>query len=179
MFKKLLASLLAVLLCSTCFIAAAEAEQETKTNRYIQYYEPASEKARALCKDAETALEKYEIISDWCYKYLHYDYIKAYKMSRYGYSGPYPDVKDCFERKRGVCADIAATCVTMMRAAGLEAYYVKGKVYIHYLETEFGYAHAWIECIVDGQRYRFDPVSMHQFSVRKIPDIEYVAQATY
>lgn len=173
MFKRILSVSIVILLSVICLSGIAE------ENKYIQYYQPAMEKARTLCENAETDLEKYEIIRDWCYKYLHYDYIKQYKYGRYGITSPYPNVKDCFERKHGLCGDISATCVTMMRAVGLEAYYVKGKVYIHYLETEFGYPHAWVECVIDGEWYRFDHVSLHQFSIRKIPDIEYVKVAMY
>ena len=60
-----------------------------------------------------------------------------------------PDIENCFDAKAGVCQDLSAIMVCMLRVQGIPA-----KLMIGYADS---YYHAWIVAVVNGKETFFDP----------------------
>lgn len=114
-------------------------------NCYVPEVTPAWDYARLLCRD-KNEMSAYQTIIKWSKHKLVYDYIKAYTVAKFGVM---PDPHDCWEKKRGICQDIASLIVGMLRAAGVHARLVIGKAN--------GRNHAWVEAVINGKVYRHDP----------------------
>jgi transglutaminase-like putative cysteine protease len=95
--------------------------------------------AKLLTKDAETDLEKLEIIHDYLIKNLRYDYKKAEDLEK-GYV-PVPMVT--LEEGKGICYDFAALLGAMLRSVDVPAKLIKG--YSAYTPVY----HAWNEVYID------------------------------
>ena len=78
--------------------------------------------------------ERYNAITAWINLHFVYDYIKSLTVKRYGVK---PDPQGCWERHMGICGDLAALAVEMLKAAGVNARYVTGKA--------DHIPHAWVE----------------------------------
>lgn len=78
--------------------------------------------------------ERYSAITTWINLHFVYDYIKSLTVKRYGVK---PDPQGCWERRMGICQDLAAMAVGMFRAVGLKANLVIGHA--------DGMYHAWVE----------------------------------
>lgn len=75
---------------------------------------------------------RYQAITDYINRSFAYDYIKALTVKRYGVK---PDPESCWQKRMGICGDLAVLAVGMLRAAGISAQYVTG--------TADGIPHAW------------------------------------
>lgn len=78
--------------------------------------------------------QRYQAITDYINRSFVYDYIKAMTVKRYGVK---PDPEGCWEKKMGICGDLAALAVGMLRAVGIKARMVMGHA--------DGMYHAWVE----------------------------------
>lgn len=114
---------------------------------WVPYHEPSAEKARKLAEGCKTPLAKYKVITDYVTRCFAYDYIKAVKVAKK--RGVLPDVEHVWKLHMGICQDIAAMTVGMLRAVDIEAYLCIGTIggRIH---------HAWVEAIIDGKVRRYD-----------------------
>ena len=112
-------------------------------NLYVPY-SPAWQYARELVKD-RTGKAAYDTVCCWVKKNIVYDYIKAVTVSRVGVL---PDPLACWNKRMGICQDIASLTAGMLRAVGVPAKLVIGR-------ADKGY-HAWVETAIGGNEYRFD-----------------------
>lgn len=108
-------------------------------------HEPAAAKARALCKGVRSLQERYELITRYVSNTIAYDYVRALKIPK---RGGLPDVPRCWDLRMGICLDIAALTVGMLRAVSIPANLVIGWADGHY--------HAWVEARIGGTRYLYD-----------------------
>lgn len=113
-------------------------------SKYVPYHAESAAYARKLAK-GKAALKRYEAITGYVSRNFVYDYIRAIQIPK---KGGLPDVKGCWQKKMGICLDIASMTTGMLRAAGLKAYLCIGPADRKY--------HAWVETVIDGQRYRYD-----------------------
>lgn len=114
--------------------------------RFTPYHEESANYAKELTKDIQDPVERFTIISKWITKHIKYDYIKAITVPKKGKE--VPELDRTWNKKRGICLDIASLATGMMKAVGINA------------ELIFGYAdhkyHAWVEASINGKRYRYD-----------------------
>ena len=92
-------------------------------------------------KEAYTAIKKY--ITD----NFRYDYVKAATIK----PSVLPDIATCFTKKSGVCQDLSAVMVSMLRVQGIPA-----RLVIGYADKIY---HAWVVCEVEGKKVLFDPTA--------------------
>lgn len=123
-------------------------------SQLLPVHEPSRAYAVQLCAGLTDPLDKWEKITRWVSKSIHYDYIRALTIKR---RGELPDLDRCWDRKMGVCLDIASLTVGMLRAVGINAQMVWGNA-----ETNgvFGRKsttyHAWVEAIINGRLKIYD-----------------------
>lgn len=113
---------------------------------YVPYHAAAAAKARELIQNETNIQKRFSIITKWVSKNFVYDYIRAITIPKRGHE--IPDVERCWEKRRGICMDIASMTTGMLRIVGVNAYMVFGR-------TENG-AHAWVEANINNKIYRYD-----------------------
>lgn len=117
----------------------------TNNIKYLPVHEPSREYAKKLCAGLTDPSKKWAVITRWVTKTIRYDYIRAILIPK---RNGLPDLDRCWKRKMGVCIDISALTVGMLRAVGINARMV------------FGLAnrsnHAWVEAAIDGQLEIYD-----------------------
>lgn len=114
-------------------------------SKFVPVHGPSAEKAMALCKGIRSMQQRYEIITQYVDNHIVYDYIRAAVIPK---RNGLPDVAQCWNRKMGICLDIAAMTAGMLRAVSIPASLVIG--------LADGHRHAWVEARVDGKRYLYD-----------------------
>ena len=119
-------------------------------NQYVLYDEstPAVQKSSELCEGLATQKERFDAICKFVKTGFVYDYVKMVTVK----PGMMPDIDGCFEKRMGICQDLAAMTACMMRVQGIPT-----KLMIGYLDN--GMYHAWIVAVVDGQEIMFDPTA--------------------
>lgn len=115
-------------------------------SKYIPKCPEAEAKARELVGNEKDLLKRYEIVTHWVRKNILYDLIRAVTIPKRGRE--FPNVERCWKQKAGICMDVSAMTVGMLRAVGVNAYMVYG-------HTEKTY-HAWVEAHIKNKVYRFD-----------------------
>ncbi len=117
-------------------------------NQYVNYGSETPAVIEALNNmPGFNAKQIYDSIKSYITKKYRYDYIKAATVK----PGALPDINTCFEKKKGICQDLSALMVCMLRAKGIPA-----KLVIGYADKNY---HAWVRVAVDGKRYLFDPTA--------------------
>ena len=116
-------------------------------NQYVNYNEATKAIAQAdsLCegksnKDAFSAVCVYM-------KSFGYDYVKAINIK----PGMLPDIEGSWEKRMGVCQDLAAIMCCMLRTQGIPA-----RLVIGYADKNY---HAWTETTINGQDIFYDPTA--------------------
>ena len=109
--------------------------------------------------------EKYKKITNYIVESYVYDFIRAVTIKQ----GALPDVEACFSKKMGICQDLAALTVCMMRSQGIPSKLVIGTVGTNSY-------HAWTVSYVNGQEAFFDPTAELHASPR---DQVYVVERFY
>lgn len=112
---------------------------------FTPYHAESRAVAREITKGVKTDEEKYGIITRYVDRHFAYDYIRAITVPK---KNGTPDVKRCWDKKMGICMDIIAIAVGMMREVGLKAEYCIGQADRS--------SHAWVECEINGVMYRYD-----------------------
>lgn len=98
-----------------------------KTSNVIVDYplsRDAMDKAESLTKKSKTDADKVKKIYSYIIKNFAYDYERLSDKTSTQYY--VPSIQDTFSRKLGICYDISATLVGMLRTVGVEARVVTG-----------------------------------------------------
>ncbi len=117
-------------------------------NQYVDYVQTTN----AVLKSDELATqgEIYQTVCDFMSGEFSYDFARAKMITQQG--GFFlPDIDDCFDARSGVCQDLSAIMVCMLRVQGIPA-----RLMIGYADK---YYHAWTVALVDGKEVFFDPTA--------------------
>ncbi|MBR4234825.1 MAG: transglutaminase family protein [Clostridia bacterium] len=117
-------------------------------SQYVWYTEDSEivDKADTLCEN-KTDEQAFDAVCRFMKNSFGYDFIKATTIK----AGTMPDIDGCYAKKKGVCQDLAAITVGMLRSQGIPA-----KLMIGYADKSY---HAWVSAIVDGKEEFFDPTA--------------------
>ena len=117
-------------------------------NQYVHYTElsPIVEEAASLCEGKSPA-DAWKTVCDFMQSSFVYDYVKALTVQ----AGTLPDIDGAFELKMGICQDLSAIMVGMLRTRDVPA-----RLIIGYADDNY---HAWTETSVDGEDQFFDPTA--------------------
>lgn len=117
-------------------------------NQYVNYnaMTAAVQKSNELC-GSKSAKENYKAIRKFMKSEFGYDFVRALMIE----AGQLPDIDYCYENRLGICQDLAAVMVCMLRVQGLPA-----KLVIGYADKNY---HAWTVALVDGEEVFFDPTA--------------------
>ena len=134
-------------------------------NQYVNYNENTDAVALAenICKDLQ-GKAAYDAIKNYIYKNYRYDYVQAVTVK----VGTLPNIDRCFNKKAGICQDLAALVVCMLRTQGIPAKFVIG-----YADNQY---HAWVRVNIDGKKYLYDPtaaVTKRKNAQSYVPEREY------
>ena len=99
-----------------------------------------------VCRDKE-GKEAYKAIKQYISENFRYDYVKAATIK----PSMLPDIDTCFTKKTGVCQDLSAVMVAMLRVQGIPS-----RLVIGYADKIY---HAWVVCEVEGKKVLFDPTA--------------------
>lgn len=102
-------------------------------NNYVPYHTPSVLTAKELASSLSQQA-RYKAIRSYINRSFVYDYIKAATVKK---RGVLPDVASCWDKRMGICQDLAAMAAGMFRAVGLKASLVIGHA--------DGMYHAWVE----------------------------------
>lgn len=120
-------------------------------NQYVAYDEKTAcvKEAEELCKDLEGDQKKiFKTICEYMRTHFAYDYIKSVSVK----SGTLPDIEGAWKKHMGICQDLAAIMVAMLRSQGVPA-----RLDIGTLNASL--YHAWVTAVVDGEEKLFDPTA--------------------
>lgn len=119
-------------------------------NMYVDYNQdtPAVRMSEEICQGLTTQRERYDAIFQYITNNFAYDFVKMVTVK----PGMLPDIDDCFDKRMGICQDLSAVSVCMLRVQGIPA-----KLMIGTLGN--GTYHAWVVAVVDGQEILFDPTA--------------------
>ena len=117
-------------------------------NQYVSYTKKseAVTTANKLCKD-KSPKEAYAAIKNYMVTSFVYDFVKAAAIK----PGELPDIDGSFTKRMGVCQDLSAIMVCMLRSQGIHA-----KLVIGYADKNY---HAWVTTMIDGKEVSFDPTA--------------------
>ncbi len=117
-------------------------------NQYVKYSQDtdAVKKADQLCED-KTSKQAFDAICSFMKNSFGYDFVKAASIK----AGTLPDIEGCYKKKMGVCQDLSAIMVCMLRSQGIPA-----KLMIGYADKNY---HAWVVAVVDGEEVFHDPTA--------------------
>lgn len=119
-------------------------------NQYINYDADTLcvQEAMKLCEGMTDQQEIYRAVCDYMKTHFVYDYIKSVQVK----AGTLPDLDGAWQKRMGICQDLSAIMVAMLRSQGVPARMeignLNGTVY-----------HAWVTAVVDGKDAFFDPTA--------------------
>ena len=121
-------------------------------NQYVNYSadSPCAVKAAELCANCTSPADKVMQINNYVKKNISYNYVKALTVG----SGVLPDIDGCFAKRMGICQDIAALMVAMLRTQGVPASLVIGNA-----DTKY---HAWVRVYIGDTVMTYDPTAAIQ-----------------
>ena len=119
-------------------------------NQYVKYDENsvAVTQAAQICEGKTSDKEKYEVVCNYMKSNFAYDFIKSVTVS----PGTMPDIEGTFQKRMGICQDLAAVMVCMLRSQGIPARLMIGTL-------GSSTYHAWVTAVVDGRDVFFDPTA--------------------
>ena len=133
------------------------------TNQYVSYMMNSVTVAKSDELSAgKNKQEIYDTITAFMGSDFTYDFVRAVNIT----AGTLPEVDPCFEKRMGICQDLSAVMVCMLRVQGIPA-----KLCIGYADK---YYHAWTVAVVDGKEIFFDPteavgaISASSYSVERM-----------
>ncbi len=115
-------------------------------NQYVNYARTTN--AVIMSDEVCSQGDAYNAICDFMTNNFSYDFARAQMIASNRLS-LLPDIENSFEARAGVCQDLSAITVCMLRVQGIPA-----KLMIGYADS---YYHAWIVAVVDGKETFFDP----------------------
>ena len=112
-------------------------------NQYVNYVRTTN----AVLKSDELATQGdvYNAVLDFMRDEFAYDFVRAKTIP----AGTLPEIEECFDNRAGVCQDLSAIMVCMLRVQGIPA-----RLMIGYADK---YYHAWTVALVDGKEVFCDP----------------------
>ena len=115
-------------------------------NQYVDY----ARTTNAVVKSDELATQSdiYQAVCDFMTNEFQYDFARAEMITK-SKQFVLPEIAECFDARAGVCQDLSAIMVCMLRVQGIPA-----KLIIGYADR---YYHAWTTALVDGKAVLFDP----------------------
>ena len=90
----------------------------------------------------------YKTICEYVKTHFAYDFIKSVTVK----AGVLPDIDGCWEKKMGICQDLSAMTIAMLRSQGVPARLMIGMLGANTY-------HAWLTAIVNGEEKFFDPTA--------------------
>jgi transglutaminase-like putative cysteine protease len=102
--------------------------------------------ADTLC-DGKSEKESFEAVCKFMSTSFAYDFIKAVTIK----PGMLPDIDGSYAKKMGVCQDLSAIMVAMLRTQGIPS-----RLIIGYADSQY---HAWTMTSVNGKDAFFDPTA--------------------
>ena len=116
-------------------------------NQYVNYTEDSTavQVSREICQGLEGDEAIYNAVCDYIQTNFTYDFIKALTVE----AGALPDLEAPFTKHMGVCQDMSAAMVCMLRVQGIPA-----RLMIGYADKNY---HAWVSATVNGEERQFDP----------------------
>lgn len=117
-------------------------------NQYVNYTKSSEpvKKAEELCKGKKPAAA-FDAVKKFMATSFVYDFRKAITIK----PGMLPDIDGTYQKKMGVCQDLAAIMVCMLRTQGIPS-----RLVIGYADTQY---HAWTVSIIDGKEVFHDPTA--------------------
>lgn len=133
-------------------------------NQYVNYTKesPSVQKSDELA-GGKSESEIYEEVCNFMASEFSYDFVRAVSIS----PGELPEVDGCFESRTGICQDLSAVMISMLRVQGIPS-----RLMIGYAD---GYYHAWTVSIVDGEEKFFDPTA----AINALNASDYVVERYY
>ena len=118
-------------------------------NQYVNYNfkSPTVLASGGIVKDAVGDQQIFQAVCDYIGENFSYDFVRAKTIP----AGALPEVDSCFAKKSGICQDLSAVTVCMLRVQGIPA-----KLMIGYADKNY---HAWTVAVIDGKEIFFDPTS--------------------
>ncbi len=140
-------------------------------NQYVDYTPETSavRKAGELCQDMTDPAEIAKTICAYVKNHFTYDYLKANSIKTNDTKGMMPQIDETWEKRAGVCQDLSAVTVAMLRSQGVPA-----KLMIGNLRN--GY-HSWVVLILNGEEKRFDPTA--ELEGKKYKKNDYTVERYY
>ena len=119
-------------------------------NQYINYDADTVSvvEATELCKDMTEQKEIFQAVCKYMKTNFAYDFLKAASVK----PGQLPDIEGAWKKHMGICQDLSAIMVSMLRSQGVPA-----RMDIGTLGS--GTYHAWVTAFVDGEETFFDPTA--------------------
>ena len=119
-----------------------------RPNQYVNYTQlsEAVAEANRQC-EGKNEKEAYKIICGFMKSHFIYDYIKAATVK----AGTLPDIDGSFAKKAGICQDLSAIMVCMLRTQGIPS-----RLMIGYADKQY---HAWVTTTVEKKEEFFDPTA--------------------
>ena len=117
-------------------------------NQYINYTAEtkAIQQADKLC-EGKSEKESFNTICQFMKNSFVYDFLKAATVK----AGELPDIDGCYDKHMGICQDLAAVMIAMLRSQGIPA-----KLMIGYAGKQY---HAWTVTILNGEEVFYDPTA--------------------
>ena len=119
-------------------------------NQYVNYSEKtaAVQEAVRLCEGMTDQRQIYKAVCDYMKSHFAYDYIKSVSVK----SGQLPEIDDAWKKHMGICQDLSAIMVAMLRSQGVPARLMIGTL-------NASIYHAWVTAVVNGEEEFFDPTA--------------------
>ena len=119
-------------------------------NQYVNYTASTAcvVEAEKICKDMTDQSKIYKTICDYMKSHFAYDYVKSVSVK----SGVLPEIDDAWTKHMGICQDLSAIMVAMLRSQGVPARLMIGTL-------NSSTYHAWVTAVVNGEEEFFDPTA--------------------
>ena len=116
-------------------------------NQYVNFSQESDlvAEAKELCFN-KSQKAAYESVCKYIKDHFVYDFIKASIVK----ASVLPDVEKTFSMRMGICQDLAALTVAMLRSQGIPS-----RLMIGYADSQY---HAWVSTWIDGKELLFDPM---------------------
>lgn len=119
-------------------------------NQYVDYDANTSavKEASKICSGLTDQAKIYKTVCDYMKSHFAYDYIKSVSVK----SGQLPQIEEAWKKHMGICQDLAAIMVAMLRSQGVPARLMIGTL-------NASIYHAWVTAVVNGKEEFFDPTA--------------------
>jgi len=135
-------------------------------NQYVNYTADTAAVVEAgkICSGMTEQTKIFRTICDYMKSHFAYDYIKSVSVK----AGLLPEIDDAWKKHMGICQDLAAIMVAMLRSQGVPARLMIGTLN----DTTY---HAWVTAVVNGEEQFFDPTA----ALNAVSNGSYVTERYY